>query len=410
MSHKRPFDIDAIRADFPALAQKVNGKPLVYLDSAASSQTPRQVVAAIDAAYNCDRANIHRAVHTLSQRATKSYEAARGQIAQFLNAPDEREVLYVRGATEGINLVAQTWGRQNVHEGDVILVTEMEHHANIVPWQLLAKERGATVLPIPFHDDGTLDLAAYTALLTKKPKLVGISHASNALGTVNPVKAMTAEAHAAGAVVLIDGCQAVPHMRVDVQDIGADFYAFSGHKMLGPTGIGGLWGRLELLDSMPPWQGGGDMIERVSFEETTFAPVPAKFEAGTPHITGAIGLGAAAQYMMDLDWDAAEAHEQSLLAHATELLSGIDKLHILGNAPDKVGVISFIVDGVHPTDVGTLLDFEGVAVRTGHHCAQTVMARYGVPATARASFAFYNTHAEVEHFAKALREILPMLL
>ncbi len=408
------FDVDAVRADFPALAQQVHSRPLVYLDNAASSQTPVQVVDALTKAYLEDRSNIHRGVHTLSQRATTAFEAVRGKAQAFLGAADEREIIFTRGTTESLNLVAYSLAAARSQDGglkagDEILVSEAEHHSNIVPWQIIAERTGAVVRMIPIDERGCIDMDAYQVVLSDRTKVVAIGHASNALGTIHPVRAIADLAHARGALVVVDGAQATPHMDVDVRALGADFYAFSAHKIFGPTGVGALYGRLELLDSLPPFHGGGDMIEQVSFKGTTFAKAPSRFEAGTPDITGVIALGACFDYWAALDTAAAFAHEDALLAAATERLQAIDGLRVIGTAPEKVSVLSFTVDGVHPHDIGMLLDEEGVAVRTGHHCAQPAMTRFGVTATTRASFALYNTFDEIDVFVSALDKALKLL-
>ncbi len=396
------LDVGALRADFPILATRVNGKPLAYLDNAATSQKPRVVIEAVRRFLAEENANIHRGVHYLSERATLAYDAVRGEARAFLNAPAEHEVLFVRGTTEGLNLVAQSYGRTTLRPGDEILLTTMEHHSNIVPWQLVAGQTGAVVRPIPITDAGEVDLDAYRRLLGPRTRIVGLVHVSNALGTINPVAEMARLAHEVGAVVVVDGAQAAPHLPVDVQALGADFYACSGHKMFGPTGVGLLWGRTALLEAMPPWQGGGDMIHTVSFAGTTFAPLPAKFEAGTPAIAEVIGLGAAIRYLRAIDAAALMAWEHELLAHATARMLEVPGVRIVGTARVKAGVLSFTLDGVHPHDLGTILDAEGVAVRAGHHCAQPVMERFGVQATARASFAFYNTFEEVDALVRGL--------
>jgi len=398
------FEVEAVRADFPILHQQVHGKPLAYLDSAASAQRPAQV---IDAMANYDRhdhANVHRGVHALSQRATEAFEGAREKLRRYINAASTREIIFTRGTTEAINLVAQSWGRANLGDGDEIVVTQMEHHANIVPWQMLCEQTGAALKVIPMTESGELDLDAARAIIGARTRLLAFGHVSNALGTINPVAELTALARSAGALVLLDGAQGMPHMRVDVEALDCDFYAFSGHKMFGPTGIGVLWGREALLKAMPPWQGGGDMILAVSFEKTTYNELPWKFEAGTPNIAGVVGLGAAVDYLEALDFAGAAAWEQSLLEYGTARLAEIDGLRIIGTAPRKAAVISFTLEGVHPHDIGTIVDHAGIAIRTGHHCAMPVMDYYGVPATARASFAFYNTREEIDRLAEALRE------
>ena len=396
------FDVEAVRADFPVLHQQVHGHPLAYLDNAASAQRPTRVIEAVAGYYRRDHANVHRGVHTLSQRATDAYEGAREKLRGFVNAGSTKEIIFTRGTTESINLVAQSWARPQLGPGDEVLISHLEHHANIVPWQIVCGQTGASLKVIPMTHAGELDLAAAGELIGSRTKVLAVGHVSNALGTINPVRELAAMARRAGAVVVVDGAQGVPHMRVDVQALGCDFYAFSGHKMFGPTGIGALWGRRELLEAMPPWQGGGDMILSVSFEKTTYNELPWKFEAGTPIIAGAIGLGAAVDYLESLDLESAHAWEAELLAHATEAVSAVPGLQIIGTARDKVAVVSFTLAGVHPHDIGTIVDHAGIAIRTGHHCAMPVMEYYGVPATARASFAFYNTKAEADRLAAAL--------
>jgi cysteine desulfurase/selenocysteine lyase len=397
-----PYDVAAIRSAFPALAQTVHGRPLVYLDNAATAQKPAAVLEAIRRYYEEDNANVHRGVHVLSERATAAYDAAREAVRRFLNAESSREIVFTRNATESINLVARAWGDASVGSGDEVLVTTMEHHSNIVPWQQLCARTGARLRAAPIDDRGALDLEAFARLVTSRTKLVAVVHQSNALGTVNPVAALAGLAHEAGALVLVDGAQAVCHQAVDVQAIGADFYAFTGHKLYGPTGIGVLYGREALLDRMPPFLGGGDMIRTVTFEGSTWNDLPAKFEAGTPHIAGAVGLHAAIDYVERIGLDAIGRHEAALLARATEAVSGLEGARIIGTAPERAGVLSFVIEGIHPHDIGTVVDREGVAIRTGHHCAQPVMDRLGIPATARASFAMYNTSAEVDAFVAAL--------
>jgi cysteine desulfurase/selenocysteine lyase len=395
-----------VREDFPILAQTVHGKPLVYLDNAATTQKPRQVIEVLERYYKSDNANIHRGVHDLSQRATRDYEAARKKIARFLNAADAKEIIFVRGATEAINLVASTYGRRNVGPGDEIVITAMEHHSNIVPWQMLCEEKGAKLRVVPMTDEGELIQDEYLALLGPRTKLVGVVHVSNALGTVNPVARMIADAHAKGIPVLVDGAQAAPHMRVDVRALDADFYVLSGHKIYGPTGVGVLYGRTALLKSMPPYQGGGDMIASVTFEKTTYNALPYKFEAGTPNIAGGIGLGAAVDYLEAIGLERIAAYEHALLEYGTRLLESIPRIRLIGTAREKASVLSFVVDGVHPHDIGTILDFEGIAIRTGHHCAQPVMDRLAIPATARASLSFYNTRGELDVLAQGLRKVM----
>ncbi|MCX4189155.1 cysteine desulfurase [Methylophaga sp. OBS3] len=396
------MNLQAIRADFPILHQEVNGHPLVYLDNAASSQKPLQVIDKINEYYHHDNANIHRGVHKLSQRATDAYELARSKVRQFLHAHSDKEIIFTRGATEAVNLVAQSYLRPILSAGDEILISHLEHHANIVPWQMLCEQTGAKLKVIPMTQSGELDLTNFDELLTNKTKLLAVGQVSNALGTVNPVKDMVAKARAKGIASLIDGAQAVPHMHVDVQDLDCDFYVFSGHKMFAPTGIGALYGREELLNAMPPYQGGGDMILSVSFENTIYNELPYKFEAGTPHIAGAIGLGAAIDYMWAIGIDNIAAQEHHLLALATEKVNALSGVEIIGTAKDKASVLSFMIDGVHPHDVGTIFDQRGVAIRTGHHCAQPVMEFYDIPATARASFAFYNNDEDVDALIKAI--------
>ena len=396
------YDLDRVRADFPILAQKVHGRPLVYLDNAASTQKPRAVMDAIAACYGEYYANVERGVHTLSQASTAAREGAREAVRRFLNAPNGEEVVFVRGTTEAINLVAASWGRRHVGPGDEVLITELEHHSNIVPWQLLCEERGALLRVASIDDRGEVILPELDRLLSPRTRLVAVAHVSNALGTVNPVREIAARAHEAGAVVLVDGAQAAPHLRVDVQALGCDFYAFSGHKVYGPSGIGALWGRRELLEAMPPWQGGGGMIRTVSFAGTTYAPPPHRFEAGTPAIEAAVGFGAALNYLTALGLPAVGAWEAELLALATERMAAVPGLRLIGTAKEKAAVLSFTLERIHPHDVGTVLDREGIAVRAGHHCAQPVMERFGVPATTRASFGLYNTREEVEALVAAL--------
>jgi cysteine desulfurase/selenocysteine lyase len=402
------LDVEAVRGQFPALRTRVHGKPLVYLDSAASAQKPQVVIDAERDVYERYYSNIHRGVHKLSVLATDAYEKARTRVQRFLGASEAREVILLRGTTEAINLVAQTHGRKHVGSGDEVLITGLEHHSNIVPWQILCEEKGAALKVAPIDDEGVVDLEAFERLLGPRTRIVSVSHISNALGTINPVKRMTEMAHAAGAVVVIDGAQAVPHAPVDVGKIGCDFYAFSGHKVYGPSGVGALYGRAERLEAMPPWQGGGDMIATVSFERSTWAPIPAKFEAGTPNIAGAIALGAALDWLEGVGLEAVAAHEDGLLRYGTELLSSIPGLRLIGTAPLKAGVLSFVLEGVHPHDIGTILDYEGVAIRTGHHCAQPVMDRYGVPATARASLGCFNTRGDLDVLAAGIRKVQEM--
>ena len=399
------LDVERIRADFPILHIKVQGQPLVYLDNAASSQMPQQVIDRLVRYQTTQHANIHRAVHTLSEIATAEYEEARRKLQRFIHAPDEREVIFTSGTTEAINLVMHGYGRKFIKTDDEIILTTLEHHSNIVPWQMLAEETGAKIRVLPINDAGELCLDEFEKLFNPRTKLVGLSHVSNALGTVNPVKQMVALAHRHGVPVMVDGAQAVPHMPVDVQDLDCDFYAFSGHKLCGPTGIGVLYGKAALLEKMQPFKGGGDMILSVSFEKTIYNTIPHKFEAGTPPIAAAIGLGAAVEYLASVGIDAIAAHEQALLQYATDQLNNLPGLRLIGTARHKAAVLSFTLDGVHPHDVGTLLNLEGIAVRTGHHCAQPVMTRFKVPATTRASFAFYNSMAEVDALVAGIRNV-----
>ncbi|MDD2881119.1 MAG: cysteine desulfurase [Rhodoferax sp.] len=399
------FDVDRIRADFPILQLSVAGKPLVYLDNAASSQMPQSVIDRLVRYQTSEHANIHRAVHYLSETATAAYEAARVTLQRFINAAEAREVIFTSGTTEGINLVAQSWGRQNIRPGDEIILTVLEHHSNIVPWQMLAKEKGATIRVVPMNDAGELQLDQYEALFNERTRLVSVGHVSNALGSINLVKQMIAFAHTHGVPVLVDGAQAAPHLAVDVQELDCDFYAFSGHKLCGPTGIGILYGRAALLEAMPPFKGGGDMIHTVTFEKTTYAPIPNKFEAGTPPIAAAIGLAAAVDYLSGIGMAAIAAHEHELLTYATEQLAALSGVRLLGTAQNKTAVLSFVLQGIHPHDVGTLLNQEGVAVRTGHHCTQPLMTRLGVVATSRASFAFYNTRADVDALVAGIQTV-----
>jgi cysteine desulfurase/selenocysteine lyase len=401
-----PYDVERIRRDFPILARSVRGRQLVYLDNAATTQKPQQVIDRIVRYYREENANVHRGVHYLSEVATAAYEAARTTVQRFLNAKSEKEIVFTRGTTEAINLVAQTWGRANVREGDEVLITAIEHHSNIVPWQMLCLERGATLRVAPVNDAGEVLIEEFTKLLTERTKLVAFGHASNALGTINPARQLTQLAHDAGAVVLIDGAQGVPHLPVDVQEIGCDFYAFSGHKVYGPTGIGALYGREALLEAMPPWQGGGDMILSVSFEKTTYNALPYKFEAGTPNIADTIALAAALDYVASIGLEQIAAHEHDLERYATARLQEIDGLRLIGTARQKAAVISFTLEGVHPHDIGTILDQEGVAIRTGHHCAQPLMMRFNVPATGRASFGLYNTRSEADALVDALHKVI----
>ena len=397
-----PLDVERIRRDFPILSRTVRGKPLVYLDNAATSQKPRAVIDAVSRFYASENANIHRGVHYLSERATEAYDAVREQVARFLNAASTGEIIFTRGTTEAINLVAQSYGRSVLRPGDEVLITAMEHHSNIVPWQLICEQTGAVLRAVPITDAGELDLDAFDRLLTERTRLLAIVHLSNALGTINPVRELVARARARGITVMVDGAQSAPHLAVDVQALDCDFFAFSGHKLFGPTGIGVLYGRESLLERMPPWQGGGDMIASVTLERSTWAPLPAKFEAGTPAIAQAIGLGQAISYVNAIGLDAIGAWESQLLGHATERVGDIRGVRLIGTAREKASVLSFVLDGVHPHDVGTILDDEGVAIRAGHHCAQPVMQRFGVPATARASFAFYNSFEEIEALVRGI--------
>ena len=396
------FDVEAVRREFPILRRLVHGKPLAYLDNGASAQRPRSVILAVDEYERMHHANIHRGVHTLSQEATALYEGARERVARFLNARSSREIVFVRGTTEAINLVAQSYGRPLLRPGDEVLITHLEHHANIVPWQMLCEQTGAKLVVAPMDERGEVHAEAVEALMSERTRLLAFAHISNALGTVVPVRRLIAAAKARGITTLIDGAQAVPHLEVDVQELGCDFYAFSGHKMFAPTGVGVLYGREALLERMPPWQGGGDMILTVSFAKTVYNTLPHKFEAGTPNISGVIGLGAAVDFMQSLDAEAARGHEHALLAHATRALEGVEGLRIIGTAPEKASLVSFVVEGVHPHDLGTILDGDGIAIRTGHHCAMPVMEFFKVPATARATFAFYNTFDEIDRLADAI--------
>jgi cysteine desulfurase/selenocysteine lyase len=399
------YDVEAIRRDFPILSRTVHGKPLVFLDSAASAQKPKPVIDAVASCYSDEYANIHRGVYFLSELATEKFEGARRKVQRFLNAAEAREIVFTRNATEAINLVASSYGRKFLKTGDEIVLSEIEHHSNIVPWQLLRDETGIVIKVAPVDDRGALRLDRFRALLSERTKLVAVTHMSNALGTVLPVKEIARLAHDAGALVLVDGCQAVPHMAVDVREIDADFYVFSGHKLYGPSGIGVLYAKAHLLEAMPPYQGGGEMIVSVSFEKSTYAPIPHKFEAGTPHIAGAIGLGAAIDYVTATGLNRISNHEHALTTYATERLMAIPGVSLVGTAPGKGSILSFTVEGVHPHDVGTILDHHGIAVRAGHHCAQPVMDRFKVPATVRASLGMYNTEAEVDELAAAIRHV-----
>ena len=400
------WDVERVRADFPVLHQTVNGKPLIYLDNGASSQVPQVVIDRGIFYIEQEHSNIHRGVHYLSQRATTAYEGAREKVKRFINARESRECIFVRGATEGINLVMHGYGRKFIGEGDEIIISAMEHHANIVPWQMLCEEKGARLRVIPMNDAGELILDEYDALLNTRTKLVAVTHVSNALGTINPIKEMIVQAHKYGVPVLIDGAQSAPHMPVDVQDLDCDFYAFSGHKMYAPTGSGIVYGKAELLEKMNPFQGGGDMIKTVTFEKTTYAELPNKMEAGTPAIASQIGLGASIDYLNSIGREQAAVYEGELLRYATERVSSIEGVRIIGTAKNKASVLSFVIDGIHPHDIGTILDQEGIAVRAGHHCAQPVMQRFNVPATARASFAFYNTKAEIDVLAQTIEKVI----
>lgn len=402
------FDVERIRADFPILSLQVSGKPLVYLDNAASSQMPQAVIDTITRYQTQEHANIHRAVHYLSELATKEFEAARVKVQRFLNAKESREIIFTRGTTEAINLVMHGYGRAFINKGDEIIISALEHHSNIVPWQMLAQEKGAVLRVIPMNDAGELLVDKYEALFNAKTKFVAFMHVSNALGTINPVKSMVAFAHRHGVPVLIDGAQAAPHQKIDVQDLGCDFYAFSGHKLCGPTGIGVLYGKASLLEKMQPFQGGGDMILSVTFEKTTYNVIPYKFEAGTPPIMAAIALGAAIDYLMGIGLANIEAYEKELLDYATQQISTLVGVRIIGTAKNKAAVLSFEIKGVHPHDVGTILNDQGIAIRTGHHCAQPVMQFFGVPATARASFAFYNTKQEIDKLIAGIKKVQEM--
>ena len=407
---KRPsaravFDVRRVREDFPILKQKVHGKPLVYFDNAATSQKPLAVIEAEERFYRSDNSNIHRGVHELSQRATKAYEDVRVKVREFINAREAREIIFVRGTTEAINLVAGSWGRKMLQTGDEVVISAMEHHSNIVPWQLLREEKGIVLRVAPINERGELLWEEFEQLLGPRTRLVSVSHVSNVLGTINPVKQIVRAAHQRNIPVLIDGAQAAPHIKIDVQEIDCDFYAFSGHKLFGPTGVGALYGKAKTLESMPPYQGGGDMISSVTFAKTLFNVIPYKFEAGTPNIAAGIGLGAAIDYVNQLGLDRVATYEHELLEHATGKLSALPGVRLIGTAKEKASVISFVVEGVHAHDVGTVLDQEGIAIRTGHHCAQPLMERFGVPATARASFAFYNTKEEVDALAEAINRV-----
>ncbi|MEC9140767.1 MAG: cysteine desulfurase [Chloroflexota bacterium] len=398
------FDVEAVRKDFPILNREVQGKPLVYLDSAATSQKPQSVIDTLVRYYSETNANVHRGVHTLSQEATDEYEGARSKVREFIAASDDAEIIFTRGTTEGINLVAQTLGLNRVNEGDEVIISNMEHHSNVVPWQMLCEARGANLKVIPINDDGELLMDEYEKLINPRTKLVSVVHLSNALGTINPAKDIVAIAHQHGVPVLLDGAQSAPHMAVNVRELDCDFYAFSGHKLYGPTGIGILYGKREILESMRPYQGGGDMIKSVTFEKTLYNNLPYKFEAGTPNIAGAIGLGAAIDYVNSIGIERIAAYEQLLLEYGTEQLAAIERLQIIGNAHDKGGVLSFLLEGIHPHDIGTVLDTQGIAIRTGHHCTQPLMQRFQIPATARASLAFYNTKSEIDALVEGIHK------
>ena len=398
----QPFDVEAIRRDFPILSREIGGKPLVYLDSAATSQKPQVVIDALVAYYSDINANVHRGVHTLSQEATDAYEGARSKVREFINAAEDAEIIFTRGTTEGINLVAQTLGAQRAEQGSEVIISNMEHHSNVVPWQILCEQRGARLRVVPINEDGELLMDEYEKLLGPQTALVSIVHMSNALGTINPVKDIVAMAHAHGVPVLLDGAQSVPHLPVDVRDLDCDFYAFSGHKLFGPTGIGVLYGKREWLESMPPYQGGGEQIKSVTFEKTIYNDLPYKFEAGTPHIAGVVGLGAAIDYVNGIGLERAAAYEHELLEYGTEQLQTIEGLRLIGTARQKASVLSFLLDNIHPHDIGTVLDTQGIAIRTGHHCAQPLMQRFQIPATARASLAFYNTKSEIDALVEGI--------
>ena len=400
----RPFDVEAVRRDFPILNREIGGKPLVYLDSAATSQKPQAVIDALAAYYSGMNANVHRGVHTLSQEATDAYEGARAKVREFINAGEDAELIFTRGTTEGINLVAQSLGSLRVGEGSEVIISNMEHHSNVVPWQILCEQRGARLRVVPINDDGELLMDEFEAMLGPQTALVSIVHMSNALGTINPAKDIVAMAHAHGVPVLLDGAQAAPHLPVDVRDLDCDFYALSGHKLFGPTGIGVLYGKREWLEAMPPYQGGGDMIKSVTFERTLYNDLPYKFEAGTPHIAGVVGLGAAIDYVNGIGLERAAAYEHELLEYGTEQLQAIEGLTLIGTARQKASVLSFVLEGIHPHDIGTVLDTQGIAIRTGHHCTQPLMQRFQIPATARASLAFYNTRAEIDALVEGIHK------
>ena len=400
------FDAERVRADFPVLQQQVNGRPLVYLDNGATSQKPQAVIDELVRYYSTENANVHRGVHTLSQNATEDYEGARAKVKRLLNAADDHEIVFTRGTTDSINMVAQSYGKQSLGPGDEVIVSNMEHHSNIVPWQMLREEKGVVLRVVPIDESGELLLDEYERMLSPRTKLVSITHVSNALGTILPVEQIIGMAHAQGIPVMLDGAQAVPHMAVDVQKLDCDFYVFSGHKIFGPTGIGILYGKAELLETMPPVQGGGDMIKSVTFERTIYNDLPYKFEAGTPNIAGAIGLGAAIDYVQSVGYDSFAAYEDELLDYGTKALETIEGLRIIGTSPRKAGILSFVMENVHPHDIGTILDTEGVAVRTGHHCAQPVMQRFQIPATVRASMAMYNTREDIDALVRAIDRVI----
>ena len=405
----KKVDFEKIRKDFPLLKREMNGKPIVFLDSAASSQKPNYVLKAMDSYYKKLHANVHRGVYQLSQEATDAFEKSRRLVKEFINAPSEKECIFVRGTTEGINLVASTYGRKNLEAGDEVLISTMEHHSNIVPWQMVCEEKGAHLKVVPINEEGEMIMSEFDKLLTDKTKIVSINHISNALGTINPIREVITKAHAKGIPVLIDGAQAIPHLKIDVQELDVDFYTFSGHKMCGPTGIGILYGKAELLNAMPPYHGGGEMIETVTFEKTTYNTLPHKFEAGTPDIAGVVGIGAAVEYMQKIGHEAIVQHEQELLDYATTELKKIDGLRIVGEAKEKASVVSFLLGKAHPYDVGTILDKLGIAVRTGHHCTQPLMARFGIQGTVRASFAFYNNKEDVDKLVEGVKRAARML-
>ena len=410
MSENSPYDVSALRKEFPILEKQINGYPLVYLDSAASAQKPRAVIEAQREFESHFHSNIHRGVHTLATQATEAYEGVRTKVQTHINASRREEIIFTSGTTDGINLVAGTWGRANLNSGDIVVLTRLEHHSNIVPWQILAREKGFSIEVVEINEDGTLSEESLSEKLALKPQLVCVSHVSNTLGTVNDVKKITEKAHAVGAVVLVDGAQAAPHKKIDVQEIGCDFYVASGHKMYGPSGIGFLYGKYDRLDQMPPWRGGGEMIASVSFEEpTTFNVPPYKFEAGTPHLSGVVGLGAAFDWLNGVGLNKVEAHEKALIEYASEKLSEIDGMRLIGTAPNKASVVSFIVEGTHPSDIGTLLDGLGIAVRTGHHCTEPIMTKLCIPGTVRASFAAYSTFAEVDALVAGVNRAANML-